>query len=115
MTDAVWKARVDTAMAHLQQDRWTSPAIRYMEIIDDIAAGRGSAAEIARRHGSPELVTGALGHVTTALHGEAPAPTIEQGGWYENDGEHYRVSPAFAAEWTAARSAQARLQALQAM
>ena len=115
MTNAVWKTRVDTAITRLQQDRWTAPAVRYMEIIDDVAAGRGSAADIARRAGSPDLVARALGRVTAALHGDDAPPKLDQGGWYESDGERYRVAPDFAAEWLAARSAQRHLQALQSM
>ena len=115
MTNAVWKTRVDTAITRLQQDRWTAPAVRYMEIIDDVAAGRGSAADIARRAGSPDLVAKALSRVTAVLHGEDAPPRLDQGGWYESDGERYRVAPDFAAEWLAARSAQRHLQALQSM
>lgn len=115
MTNAVWKTRVDAAITRLQQDRWTAPAVRYMEIIDDVAADRGSAAEIARRAGSHDLVAGALSRVTAALHGDDASPKLEQGGWYEIDGERYRVAPDFAAEWFAARDAQRHLQALQSM
>ena len=115
MTEPVWKHRVDTALTRLQQDRWTAPAVRYMEIIDDVAEGRGSAADIARRAGSPDLVAGALSRVTVALHGEEAAPRLDQGGWYESDGERYRVAPDFAQEWIAARSAQRHLQALQSL
>lgn len=115
MTNPVWKDRVDTALTRLQQDRWTAPAVRYMEIIDDVAAGAGSAADIARRAGSPDLVAGALSRITVALHGDEAAPRLDQGGWYESDGERYRVAPDFAQEWIAARSAQRHLQALQAI
>ncbi len=83
MTNAVWKNRVDTALHRLQQDRWTAPAIRYMEIIDDIAAGKGSAADIARRHGSRDMVANALSRLTQALHGDSSVPSLDQGGWYE--------------------------------
>ncbi len=115
MSNAVWKNHVNTALTRLQEDRWTAPAVRYMEIIDDVAAGRGSAADIARRHGSPDLVTSALGRITAVVHGDGSVPSLDQGGWYESDGERYRVSPEFAAEWQAARSVQTRLQALQAI
>ncbi len=115
MTNVVWKNRVDTALTRLQQDRWTAPAVRYMEIIDDIAAGKGSAADIARRHGSRDMVANALSRLTQALHGNNAVPSLDQGGWYESDGERYRVAPDFAQEWLAARSAQRNLQALQAM
>lgn len=118
MTNAVWKDRVDTALVRLQRERWTAPAVRYMEIVDEVAAGRGSAADIARRAGSPAMVEQALGSVTLALLGDgAPPrldpPRLDQGGWYENDGERYRVAPDFAAEWLAARDAQRRLEARQ--
>ena len=115
MTNAVWKSRVDTALTRLQRDRWTAPAVRYMEIIDEVAAGRGSAADIARRAGSPDLVAKALGRVTLALLGDEAAPRLDQGGWYESDGERYRVAPDFAAEWIAARDAQRRMQARQSI
>ncbi|RYC32813.1 hypothetical protein D3273_06955 [Lichenibacterium minor] len=115
MTNAVWKIRVDTALTRLQRDRWTAPAVRYMEIIDEVAAGRGSAADIARRAGSPDLVAQALGRVTQALLGDEAAPRLDQGGWYESDGERYRVAPDFAAEWLAARDAQRRMQARQSV
>ena len=115
MTDVVWKDRVDTALSRLQQDRWTAPAVRYMEIIDELAEGRGSAADIARRAGSPDLVTRALQSVTTALHGDEAAPRLDDGAWYESDGERYRVAPAFAQEWLAARHAQRHFQALQSI
>ena len=114
MTTENWKTRVDTALTRLQQDRWTAPAVRYLEIIDDVAAGRGTAADIARRAGSPDMVEKALGHVTQALLGDETAPRLDQGGWYESDGEHYRVAPDFAQEWMAARDAQRRIQARQA-
>ena len=114
MTTAIWKTRVDTALTRLQQDRWTAPAVRYLEIIDDVAAGRGSAADIARRAGSPDMVEKALGHVTLALLGDEAAPGLDEGGWYESDGERYRVAPDFAQEWLAARDAQRRMQARQA-
>lgn len=115
MTNAVWKIRVDTALTRLQQDRWTAPAVRYMEIVDEVAAGRGSAADIARRAGSPDMVTKALDRVTLALLGDESAPRLDEGGWYESDGERYRVAPDFAAEWLTARDAQRRLQARQAV
>lgn len=115
MTKPIWKDRVDTALTRLAQDRWTAPAVRYLEIIDDVAEGKGSAADIARRAGSPDLVAGALNRVTVALHGDAAAPRLAEGGWYEDDGERYRVAPDFAQEWIAARSAQRHLQALQAI
>ena len=128
MTNAVWKDRVDTALVRLQKDRWTAPAVRYMEIVDDVAAGRGSAADIARRAGSPDMVEKALGRVTSALLGdEAPPrldsqhldpprldpPRLDQGGWYESDGGGYRGAPDFAEVWIAARDAQRRLEARQ--
>ena len=115
MTKAVWKIRVDTALTRLEQDRWTAPAVRYMEIIDEVAEGKGSAADIARRAGSPDLVASALNRITVALHGEDAAPRLEEGGWYESDGERYRVAPDFAQEWIAARNAQRHLQALQSI
>ena len=115
MTEAVWKSRVDTALTRLQQDRWTTSAVRYLEIIDDVAAGKDSAADIARRAGSPDLVASALSRITVALHGDGASPRIDQGGWYEDDGERYRVAPDFAQEWIAARSAQRQLQALQSI
>ena len=115
MTKAVWKDRVDTALTRLQQDRWTAPAVRYMEIIDEVAEGKASAADIARRAGSPDLVANALSRITVALHGEEAVPRLEEGGWYESDGERYRVAPDFAQEWIAARSAQRHLQALQSI
>lgn len=115
MTKAVWKDRVDNALTRLEQDRWTAPAVRYLEIIDEMAEGRSSAAEIARRAGSPDLVTTALNRVTVALHGEDAAPALDQGGWYEIDGERYCVAPDFAQEWIAARSAQRHFQALQSL
>ena len=111
MTNAVWKDRVDTALVRLQKDRWTAPAVRYMEIVDDVAAGRGSAADIARRAGSPDMVDRALGHVTLALLGDEAPHALDQGGWYESDGERYRVAPDFAVEWIAARDAQRRMEA----
>ena len=40
MTNAVWKIRVDTALTRLQRDRWTAPAVRYMEIIDEVESVR---------------------------------------------------------------------------
>ncbi len=113
MTKAVWKDRVDTALTRLEQDRWTVPAVRYLEIIDEMAEGRSSAADIARRAGSHDLVTTALNRVTLALHGDDAAPALDQGGWYEIDGERYRVAPDFAQEWIAARNAQRHFQALQ--
>jgi hypothetical protein len=115
MTNADWKIRVDTALMRLQEDRWTAPSVRYMEIIDEMAAGRGSAADIARRAGSPDMVAQALGRVTQAMLGEEAAPGLDQGGWYESDGERYRVAPDFAQEWLAARDAQRRMQARQAV
>jgi hypothetical protein len=115
MTNADWKIRVDTALTRLQEDRWTAPAVRYMEIIDEVAAGRGSAADIARRAGSSDMVAQALGRVTFALLGDGVAPRLDQGGWYESDGERYRVAPDFAQEWLAARDAQRRMQARQAV
>lgn len=115
MTNAIWKDRVEAALTRLRHDRWTAPAVRYMEIIDDVAAGAGSAADIARRAGSPDMVASALDCVTVALHGDEAPPKLDQGGWYESDGERYRVAPDFAAEWFAARNAQRHLQALQAM
>ena len=54
-------------------------------------------------------------HSTAGVPGDGSVPRLDQGGWYESDGERYRVSPEFAAEWQAARSAQTRLQALQAI
>ena len=113
MTNAVWKDRVDTALMRLRKDRWTAPAVRYMEIVDDVAAGRGSAADIARRAGSHDMVDRALGHVTLALLGDEAAPRLDQGGWYESDGERYRVAPDFAEVWIAARDAERRLEARQ--
>ena len=115
MTEAIWKQHVDAALTSLQKDRWTVPAVRYLEIIDDVAAGRGSADDIARRHGSPDLVSSALDRITSAVHGDRLAPRLDQGGWYESDGGSYRVSPEFAAAWQAARCAQTRYQALQAI
>ena len=104
MTNAVWKDRVDTALTRLRKDRWTAPAVRYMEIVDDVAAGRGSAADMVEK---------ALGRVTLALLGDEAAPRLDQGGWYESDGERYRVSPDFAEVWIAARDAQRRMEARQ--
>ena len=115
MTDVIWKDRVEAALAKLQQDRWTAPAVRYTEIIDDVAAGNGSAADIARRHGSSEMVETAIGRVTAAMHGDDAPARLEEGGWFETDGERYRVAPDFAAHWQAARSAQRQFQALQAI
>ncbi|RYB07606.1 hypothetical protein [Lichenibacterium ramalinae] len=115
MTKPAWKDRVDTALTRLEQDRWTAPAVRYMEIIDEVAEGKGSAADIARRAGSPDLVAHALNRVTVALHGGEAAPRLDEGGWYESDGERYRVAPDFAQEWIAARSAQRQFQALQSI
>ena len=115
MTNPVWKIRVDIALTRLQEDRWTAPAVRYMEIIDEVAAGRGSAADIARRAGSPDMVEKALGRVTQALLGDDAAPGLDQGGWYEVEGERYRVAPDFAEVWIAARDAQRRMQARQAI
>ncbi len=110
----IWKDRVDTALSRLQQDRWTAPAVRYLEIIDEVAEGKASAAEIARRAGSADLVTSALNRITVALHGEDAAPGLDAGGWYQVEGEGYRVAPDFAQQWLAARAAQRHLQALQA-
>ena len=62
----IWKDRVDTALSRLQQDRWTAPAVRYLEIIDEVAEGKASAAEIARRAGSADLVTSALNRITVS-------------------------------------------------
>ncbi len=115
MTQPAWKDRVDLALMRLQQDRWTAPAVRYLEIIDDVAEGRGMASDIARRAGSPDLVSTALNRVTAALHGEDATPKLDEGGWYESDGERYRVAPDFAQEWIAARSAQRHLQAIQSI
>lgn len=115
MTNVVWKDRVDAALARLQQERWTAPAVRYTEIIDDVAAGNGSAADIARRHGSSEMVASAIGRVTAAMHGDDAPSRIEEGGWVETDGENYHVAPDFAEHWQAARSAQRQIQALQAI
>ena len=115
MINVGWKDRVEAALAKLQQDRWTAPAIRYTEIIDDVAAGNGSATDIARRHGSPEMVANALGRITAAVHGANAPARLDEGGWYEQDGERYRVAPDFAAHWQAARSAQRQIQALQAI
>lgn len=115
MTQTGWKDRVDTALTRLQQERWTAPAVRYLEIIDEVAEGRGTAADIARRAGSPDLVSMALSRVTVELHGEESPPKLDQGGWYESDGERYRVAPDFAQEWIAARSAQRHFQALQSI
>ena len=115
MSNVVWKDRVEAALARLQQDRWTAPAVRYTEIIDDVAAGNGSAADIARRHGSSEMVASAIGRVTAAMHGHEVPPRLEDGGWCETDGEHYHVAPDFAAHWRAARTAQRQIQALQAI
>ena len=115
MTNVVWKDRVEAALAKLQQERWTAPAVRYTEIIDDVAAGNGSAADIARRHGSSEMVAKAIGRVTAAMHGDPVPVRLEEGGWFERDGERYRVAPDFAEHWQAARNAQRQIQALQAI
>ena len=115
MTNVIWKDRVEAALAKLQQDRWTAPAVRYTEIIDDVAAGNGSVADIARRHGSSEMVASALHRITAAIHGADAPARLDEGGWYERDGERYRVAPGFAAHWQAARSAQRQIQALQAI
>ena len=115
MDNAVWKTRVDTALSRLDRDRWTAPAVPDMEIVEPVASGRRPPPPIARRAGSPDLVAKALDRVTRALLGDDAAPRLDEGGWYENDGERYRVAPDFAAEWLTARDAQRRMQARQAI
>jgi hypothetical protein len=115
MTAIDWNACVATALSRLQQDRSAFPAVRYMEIIDDVAAGKGSADDLARRHGTPDMVSTALDHVTIAVHGGPAVPRIEEGGWYAREGDRFAVAPDFAHAWRDARRVQTQFQALQAI
>jgi hypothetical protein len=53
----------------------------------------------------PDFIETTLGHVTTPVHGPGSVPKI--GGWYSRDEADrvYRVNPAFAEAWKAARVA----------
>jgi hypothetical protein len=97
-----WRKRVDDALLRIEQDKWTFYASKYLWIIDDIVVGRKTADEIATTHGSADLVSTALSHVTAAVHGSGDVPPLTQGGWYERQGHKYKVAPEFSSAWLAA-------------
>jgi hypothetical protein len=100
-----WKGQVVDALAHLvKAGRKLSPA-EYREIIDDVVIGTLTAAEIAEKHGTHDLVMTALGHVTTAIQGGGAVRPLAEGGWYVFKGHHqpYAVAPGFTAAWKEAR------------
>lgn len=97
-----WNKRVEDALTRIDQDEWTFPASTYLAIIDDVVVGRKSAGEIASTHGTADLVSTALSHLTMAIHGSGDVPSLDQGGWYERRGHKYKVAPGFAVAWLAA-------------
>ncbi|MBK5959050.1 hypothetical protein CCR97_12640 [Rhodoplanes elegans] len=96
-----WISAVETVIETANQ---RNP--QYVDVIDDIVAGRLHAGAIEAKYGSKDLVVSALSHVTRAVHGigSGAVRPLADGGWYERDGDRYEVAPGLRDAWWAARN-----------
>jgi hypothetical protein len=105
MTAKDWNGQVADALTHLEKPGRKLSRAEYCEIIDAVVTGKLTAAEIAEKYGTHDLVMTALGHVTTAIQGGDRVRPLAEGGWYAFKGhdQPYAVASGFVDAWKEAR------------
>lgn len=100
-----WSKHVDAAMAELEKDGRVYKAADLLSVLDDVVAGISLSAIMANRGFKKDLISTALSHVTTAIHGSGDVPPLAEGGWYRSHGSAlpYEVAPGFRVAWLAER------------
>jgi hypothetical protein len=96
-----WLKRADAAIANLNKGGRAYPVASVLAVIDDIVSGLKPVEIVQKRNVKSGRITTALGHVTTAVHGRGPVPSLAEGGWYERG--TYAVARGFAAAWKVRR------------